>query len=124
MLSLDEKIKHCVDKAKEEIKMAVRMTNEEAVIWLNTDDYASAGYGEALAMAIKALEQQRWIPVSERLPKKSGYYLVSTIGFEVWISAYDHNSKYWFYERDTYPMRKIYAWQKLPESYKGESESE
>lgn len=33
------------------------MTIEEAIIWLNTDDYASAGYGEALAMAIKALEK-------------------------------------------------------------------
>ena len=71
-------------------------------------------------IAIQALEQQRWIPVSKRLPEKTGYYLVSTIGFEVWISFYDHNSKFWFYERDVFPFSKIYAWQGLPASYKGE----
>ena len=32
---------------------------------------------EALEMAIKALEQTGWIPVSEELPDKEGYYLCS-----------------------------------------------
>ena len=31
------------------------MTNEEAIEWLNTDDYHSAGYNKALDMAIQAL---------------------------------------------------------------------
>lgn len=34
------------------------MTNKEAIEWLNTDDYNSVGYGEAIVMAIKALEMQ------------------------------------------------------------------
>ena len=31
----------------------------------------------ALQMAIKALEDSRWIPVTERLPEKNGRYLVT-----------------------------------------------
>jgi hypothetical protein len=31
---------------------------------------------DALAMAISTLEQTKWIPVTERLPKKDGKYLV------------------------------------------------
>lgn len=33
------------------------MTREEAIIFLNTDDYESKGYNDAVGMAIKALKQ-------------------------------------------------------------------
>jgi hypothetical protein len=35
------------------------MTKEDAIVWLNTDDYESAGFQKALEMAIKALEQEQ-----------------------------------------------------------------
>jgi hypothetical protein len=57
------------------------MTIDEAIKILkgaikkpNTKD----GYlGQAIDMAIKALEQTRWIPCSERLPEEADVYLVS-----------------------------------------------
>ena len=49
------------------------MTNEEAreaIKFGHCDDiYYQKEYEEAVNMAIKALEQTSWIPVSERLPK-------------------------------------------------------
>lgn len=73
---------------------------------------------EALDTAIKALEQTRWIPCSERLPEEPGIYLVSMY-------------------RLGYPQREVdgfvcgrwerfgndvIAWCKIPEPYKAESE--
>ena len=57
------------------------MTREEA-IWYLTPIAESASlerYKEALSMAVTALreqEERRWIPVAERLPNKSGCYVV------------------------------------------------
>lgn len=56
------------------------MTNEEAIIWLNTDDYASAGYGEALAMAIKALESQ---PCGDAIPRDKVLNMLADINTEM-----------------------------------------
>ena len=57
------------------------MTREEAIKRLKSDIYEYADFTEnpnenefwtAFDMAIKALDQ-RWIPVSERLPEDDGY---------------------------------------------------
>lgn len=64
------------------------MTKEEAIHVINqvrdviTKDpswmeEATRVVNEAADMAIKALEAQRWIPCSERLPEKNGRYLVT-----------------------------------------------
>jgi len=62
------------------------MTNEEAILLLKDQrdndvfvltDYR-ASIHEALTIAIQALEAQRWIPVTERLPEKQDCYLVTT----------------------------------------------
>ena len=49
------------------------MTNEEAIKilkqYLDMDSEVKSDYLEAQRMAIKALESQRWIPISERLPE-------------------------------------------------------
>ena len=55
------------------------MTNEEAIKAIKAN-YPSGGYEdlrEALDMAIQALEDSRWIPVTERLPEENGRYLVT-----------------------------------------------
>ena len=102
-------------------------TQEEAV-WLD----------EALDMAIHALEQTRWIPVSEKLPDKDGDYLVcyeqgykedydlddiGIVGFEVDCESFG----YWYesFDRGTlgslgtdWEEIPVVAWMPLP-TYKG-----
>lgn len=66
------------------------MTNEEATRVLkleraswsaNPNLKVAQCLCDAYDMAIKALEQTRWIPVSERLPEKDGKYLVAVRSF-------------------------------------------
>ena len=54
-------IKHNIEKAREK---------DDSIDMFGCDR-------KALDMAIKALEQTRWIPVSERLPEEDGLYLVT-----------------------------------------------
>lgn len=59
-----------LDEAIQELKSDIEWSK------LNTYPYISQRKVEALEMAIKALKQTMWIPVSERLPEESGNYLV------------------------------------------------
>ena len=66
---------------------------------------------------VSSLEKSnKWIPVSERLPEKCGYYLVSAVGFSVVESFYD-GKKFW-YERPAYWLTTVLAWMPLPLPYK------
>lgn len=67
-----------------------------------------------------AQQEQRWIPVSERLPEKNGRYLVSNTKWganEVdWNIFYKEPKEGWLWEEG------VIAWMPLPEPYKvGES---
>ena len=112
------------------------MTAEEAIESIEgiksyyTDDRDFSYYGdeyegltdddnEALDMAIKALEQTRWIPVSERLPKEKGNYLVCYNDGYISVSEWHPNP----YEKvcfDLFPSL-IVAWMPIM-PYKAESE--
>lgn len=89
-------------------------TVEEAV-WL----------AEALDMAIKELESQRWIPCSERLPEKgeyigdvAKYYLVQNEYGDMLVARYTHG-EYWEQIYQLKPIGdEIVAWQPLPTPYK------
>lgn len=64
-------------------------------------------------------EQTRWIPVSEKLPKEKGLYLVSVKN--------DHERRYsktcWYEGRNNWFARQdVLAWQPLPQPYKAESD--
>lgn len=79
---------------------------------------------DACKGAIKALEQTRWIPCTERLPKEDGCYLVTIkwkgrysgdVYTETTMAEYKEKTKEWDYV-------DVIAWMPLPEPYKAESE--
>ena len=80
----------------------------------NVDEYNSRS-----VIAIKNLpsvqSEQRWIPVTERLPEKSGYYLATVdIGWKIVDVIYFNNSS-GFLMANT-----VKAWKPTPEPYQGE----
>ena len=88
----------------------------------NCFDENEEPYYRALSEAIKILSaqpEQQWIPCSERLPEKSGRYLVTNTrlgAFEVtWNIFYNGKGEApegWLYDDGTI------AWMPLPEPYK------
>ena len=91
------------------------MTNEEAIKAIKAN-YPSGGYEDlrkALDMAIKALEDSRWIPVTERLPEEIGDYIVTKID--------DENEKViglcYFSFCGWTTHKDVTAWMPLPKPY-------
>lgn len=83
----------------------------------------------AYEIAMKTLEEQtEWIPVTERLPKEAGCYVVTRkIGSDLIVSAcyFDetntwHNDNRINHERNH--LTNIVSWMPLPEPYKGDTE--
>jgi len=112
------------------------MTREEAIAELNTFKIsAKSELGEnALDMAIKALEQTRWIPVNERLPDSQKH---GDKDFSDWVEvtiliginkkdAYVGEAYYCFSENKWYAKRfvvgEVIAWMPLSKPYKAERE--
>jgi hypothetical protein len=117
------------------------MTNEEEVAILKELPYLSLkantnwaierdiNYQDAVNIAIKALEQTRWVPVSERLPEESDY--VSCIpfydGVVIWITDkgfmgfgwYYNSTNNWADTNDCWSDKygEVTAWMPLPEPY-------
>lgn len=86
----------------------------------------------ALHSAIEELEQ-RWIPVSERLPEEQktiGKYIFSenvlgTEGYTIRRAYYNYTTKEWFDGNEEMEWTEITHWMPLPEEpYKVESESD
>lgn len=123
------------------------MTNEEAIqmlsmIKVDKDPpnglYTGIWYGsygqdmkKALDMAIKALEQSRWILPVERLPEdEAGTYWVCTdSGYQCqcrWTNANPictYMTTDWHWSIFDVPQySKVIAWRELPEPYRAESE--
>ena len=122
------------------------MTREKTLEILSHDrerliDARGADYSgvRALDRAIKAFEQTRWIPVSERLPEERKKCLVTFRGGYVGIMCYasdlygvdeydfcdEKGMAGWFdYDRELghYSRDDVIAWMPLPEPYKAESE--
>lgn len=105
------------------------MTNEEAikqleVVRIGTRLKYAEDIVEALDLAIKALEQTRWIPVSERLPERNKAVLVWCPEYKNIYCAYCNSYGDWeiFGGTHMYTETPI-AWRLLPPGpYKAESE--
>lgn len=90
-------------------------------------DYQEIGYD--FDRAIKALEESRWIPIIERLPRPEEYVLVSFENAPLPdIARYevDENGNGAFYpgdEDESYTSYGVFvnAWRPLPERYKEEN---
>lgn len=94
------------------------MTKEEAVKRLETlIDFSDGLDIRALNMAIKALEQTRWIPVSEE-PKEQGSYITTIkYGDKYAVGQRYYHGKYVGWEDSC-----VIAYMPLPQPYKVESE--
>ena len=80
-------------------------------------------------VAIQALEQTRWIPCSERLPKENGNYLAfyrtsdGTASLEFMMVDHCNAGGGWLHEENgRKAYKKVIAWMPLPEPYNAESE--
>jgi len=103
------------------------MTKLEAIAFFMDMDECTHGGSEPIQMAIKALEQEpRWIPVSERLPEKNGFYLATCDGEicgenEPFTGLAEYENGKWVDDEEDYQC--VLAWMPLSEPYK-ESEEE
>ena len=111
------------------------MTREEVIESLENIKYINTYHrcreGIAIDKAIEALKEpeRKWIPVSERLPEKDGYYFVTKRFMDgrirtdiepFWVDADWWKSELHF---DGISLWEVFAWQPLPEPYKaGEQE--
>ena len=102
--------------------------------WLNpprANKKSFDDFVQAIDIAIKALEKQRWIPVTERLPDKRGDYLVTLCGNgEPWVEIALWNETFggrWqmvlYNDVDYSDISNVIAWMPLPKPYQeGEQE--
>ena len=90
------------------------MTNKEAIEVIDSIVYGfdiiSKRISDALELARSALEQTTWIPVSERLPEDSGYYIATT-------KCRWGNESFAMFYCDGMDWERVIAWMPLPEPY-------
>ena len=100
------------------------MTNRKAIKMLKTIlgtvYLGNRKFIEAVEKAISALEKQeqdRWIPVTERLPEENGTYLACYEDATVLLDWF--NGKWFFYRTNpaVEETGTIIAWRPLPEPY-------
>ena len=86
----------------------------------NTD--TSYEWCECMRLAIKALEQTRWIPVTERLPEEDGEYFVTwttSRSKRPLLEICEYSCGMWDMDNGSaYSDAEVIAWMSLPECYK------
>ena len=85
-------------------------------------EFVDAEFEDAIAIAIYALEKQeqdRWIPVTERMPEENERYIIC---YEDATTFLDYFNGKWFFPLGKHAMAceetgTIIAWRPLPEPY-------
>ena len=119
-MTLDEAIKHCEEKAKEQREKATAIARAKEPFYKYAECAECAKEHEQLAEWLKELKaykerpQGKWISVSERLPKYSGLYLISIYDL---VTVANFTGKY-FCDRQMDKFIDVMAWQPLPKPYK------
>jgi len=103
------------------------MTRKEAIEELSIllNKYQDGHFGDAIDMAMTALEQEpRWIPVFERMPKDGQNVLFCDIDEDIMIGYHLKGEPDTHFSQDGSfeGMKNVKAWMPLPEPYKAESE--
>ena len=73
-----------------------------------------------LKEALSADAVQEWIPVSERLPSESGWYIVTVCGYERIVDVLPYNSGW----NGVTTKQEVVAWMPLPMPYRKEDEDD
>lgn len=70
------------------------------------------------ALPLAAEHPKCWIPVTEKLPSESGWYVISVVGFEniTDVSYFYSDESKW---SDVSHTQSVVAWMPLPEPYEG-----
>ncbi len=139
-MTLDETIKHAEEVAEEQEK-AAREWHENQVRKCEIIPFAEMDYtheneceecakehrqlAEWLKELKKLREQTRWIPYSEKPPKKNVEVLATTTWDAITIAEM-YSANDWFIHEGTTNAEtdEIVAWMSLPQPYKAESEEE
>ena len=94
------------------------MTNEQAIAYFKEQLEIFGGeHHEAMKVAIEALEKQRWIPCSERLPKYMEK-VIACIDLKVAKDAKHQILIGEYFQEDYWKDGRVKAWMPLPELYK------
>lgn len=75
-------------------------------------------YQKALEIIQSEDETNGWIPVSERLPKDTGYYQITNEAERVEYLWYKSSERKWYLFNSDIEHHHVIAWQPLPEPYK------
>ena len=101
-------------EAINELEICRDIIKKNGMDWLDERDLP------VLDMAIEALEQTRWIPVSERLPKDAekedgvpNPNVLFCTSKKVFMGYYSHGAKCWW-TLDGYNICEVIAWMPLP----------
>lgn len=104
------------------------MTNEQASEILDDYDVNFEGHtaeevAQAFDCAFKALDQTRWIPVSDRLPEKNVWVLVTVVqGSSLYVETMRIDKYKGMFTDNIDYYGSVIAWMPLPQPYTAESE--
>lgn len=96
------------------------ISRKEAIRLILKQNVVDKSVFKRLLMQLPSAQpEERWVPVSERLPGNSGYYLV-TCGDDARSQEVD----LYHHEMNRFVMYDVIAWMPLPEPYKAERREE
>lgn len=111
------------------------MTKKDAIgylEWMRRDADLKKEFNDALLVAISALQEQKWIPCSERLPEENGFYLVTVNAQNRPVRIYEYapwemseEREYWINDCDDHSHvfnHFVEAWMPLSEPYREEGD--